>query len=106
MEADMNTLYLTIGSGNCFKPFLAMSQLGIEFKTVVVDVLSGETRKPEYLAINPNGTVPYLRTGDGRGIGESNAMLWYLAEGSPLMPSDPFDRAQTLQWMFLEQCRL
>jgi len=105
-ESGMNTLYATIGSGNCFKPFLLMNQLGIPFKVTLVDVLKGETRMPAYLAINPNGTVPYLMLADGRGIGESNAMLWHLAEGSPLIPADPYKRAKVLQWMFFEQSAL
>lgn len=99
----MNTLYATIGSGNCFKPFLVMNQLDIPFQVTLVDVLKGETREPAYLAINPNGTVPYLTLADGRGIGESNAMLWHLAEGSDLIPADSYARAKVLQWMFFEQ---
>jgi glutathione S-transferase len=102
----MNTLYATIGSGNCFKPFLLMKQLQIAFRVVLVDVLKGETRQPAYLAVNPNGTVPYLRLADGRGIAESNAMLWYLAEGSELIPTDAYLRAQIMQWMFFEQSSL
>jgi glutathione S-transferase len=102
----MNILYATIGSGNCFKPFLLMKQLGIPFRVSLVDVLKGETRMPAFLALNPNGTVPYLTLGDGRGMGESNAMLWYLAEGSDLIPADPYQRAQVLQWMFFEQSAL
>lgn len=102
----MNTLYATIGSGNCFKPFLAMKQLRIPFRVRLVDVLKGETRQSDYLAINPNGTVPYLTLADGRGIGESNAMLWHLAEGSDLIPTDTYTRAQVLQWMFFEQSGL
>ena len=102
----MNTLYATIGSGNCFKPVLVMKQLGIAFQLNLVDVLKGETRQPTYLAVNPSGTVPYLRLSDGRGIGESNAMIWHLAEGSHLMPIDPYLRAKVLQWMFFEQSSL
>ena len=102
----MNSLYATMGSGNCFKAFLVMEQLNIPFRVIPVDVLNGETRKPDYLAINPNGTVPYLVLADGRGIGESNAMLWYLAEGSHLIPADPYWRAKVLQWMFFEQSSL
>jgi glutathione S-transferase len=102
----MTTLYATLGSGNCFKPFLLMNQLNIPFRTIAVDVLKGETRKAAYLAINPNGTVPYLKLDDGRGIGESNAMLWYLAEGSQLIPQDAYSRAKMLQWMFFEQSSL
>ena len=102
----MYTLYATIGSGNCFKPFLVMKQLGIPFQVKLIDVLKGETRQPEYLAINPHGTVPYLTLTDGRGIGESNAMLWHLAEDSALIPADSYGRAQALQWMFFEQSAL
>lgn len=102
----MNTLYAALGSGNCFKPFLVMKQLGVPFRTALVDVLKGETRMPAYLAVNPNGTVPYLVLADGRGIGKSNAMLWHLAEGSDLIPADPYDRAKVLQWMFFEQSAL
>jgi glutathione S-transferase len=102
----MHTLYATIGSGNCFKPFLLMKQLETPFQVVLVDVLKGETRRPDFLALNPNGTVPYLRLDDGRGIGESNAMLWHLAETSRLMPSDAYGRAKALQWMFFEQSAL
>jgi glutathione S-transferase len=102
----MNTLYATIGSGNCFKPFLAMKQLKMPFYVTLIDVLKGETRQPAYLAVNSNGTVPYLRLADGRGIGESNAMLWHLAEGSDLIPGDSYLRAKVLQWMFFEQSSL
>lgn len=102
----MYTLYATRGSGNCVKPFLTMKQLGIPFATVEVDVLAGQTRSAQYLALNPSGTVPYLVTPDGVGVGESNAMLWLLADGSPLMPATALERAQSLQWMFFEQSRL
>ncbi len=101
----MNKLYACLGSGNCFKPWLAMSQLGISFEVQLVDVLTGEQKSPEYLAINPLGVVPYLQTPDG-GIGESNAMLWYLAEGTHLMPETAAERAEALQWMFFEQSKL
>src|SRR3984893_16529399 len=104
--SEMNTLYATIGSGNCFKPFLVMTQLQIPFRVILVDVLKGETRQPAYLSVNPSGTVPYLKLVDGRGIGESNAMLWHLAEGSKLIPADSYLRAQILQWMFFEQSSL
>lgn len=102
----MYTLYATAGSGNCYKPFLAMRQIGIAFEVVEVDVLTGRTKSPEYLALNPQGKVPLLTTPSGVHIAESAAMLWLLAEGTPLMPAAPTQRAQALQWMLFEQLRL
>lgn len=102
----MVKLYACLGSGNCFKPWLVMHQLGQEFDMTLIDVLKGEQKSPEYLAINPLGVVPYLETESGQGIGESNAMLWYLADGSHLMPADRAERAEALQWMFFEQSKL
>ena len=99
-------LYACLGSGNCFKPWLALNQLGKPFEVSLIDVLSGEQKSDAYLAVNPNGVVPFLDTGQGRGIGESNAMAWYIAEGSPLMPATAEDRAEALQWMFFEQSKL
>jgi len=99
-------LYACLGSGNCFKAWLALQQLGLSFEFHSVDVLSGEQKSAEFLAINPLGVVPYLVTPDGQGIGESNAMLWYLAEDTWLMPSSREDRAAALQWMFFEQSKL
>ncbi len=99
-------LYACLGSGNCFKPWLAMNQLDQPFELTLIDVLKGEQKSPEYLDINPLGVVPYLETDTGHGIGESNAMLWYLAESSHLMPTDRSERAEALQWMFFEQSKL
>lgn len=83
-----------------------MHQLDIPFELDLVDVLKGEQKSPDYLAISPLGVVPHLVTETGRGIGESNAMLWYLAEGSHLMPATREGRAEALQWMFFEQSKL
>ena len=102
----MITLYACLGSGNCYKPWLAMNQLGIPFDLEFIDVLKGEQKSPEFLRINPLGVVPYLLTETGQGIGESNAMLWFLAEDTPLMPETAAARAEALQWMFFEQSKL
>ena len=102
----MTTLYACPGSGNCFKPWLAMTQLGRPFALEMVDVLSGQQRSAEYLSVNPLGVVPYLVTDGGTGIGESNAMTWFLCEGTALMPATAEARAEALQWMFFEQARL
>jgi glutathione S-transferase len=99
-------LYACAGSGNCMKPWLALKQLRRDHDLIMINVLEGEQRSAAFLAVNPLGVVPWLVTDEGRGIGESNAMLWYLAEGSPLMPPTRADRAEALQWMFFEQTRL
>ena len=99
-------LYVCLGSGNCMKPWLALHQLGLGFDLTVIDVLKGEQKSDSYRAINPLGVVPWLVTDHGQGIGESNAMLWYLAEDSALMPPSKAERAEALQWMFFEQSKL
>ncbi|SIP90935.1 glutathione S-transferase [Rhizobium sp. RU35A] len=102
----MYVLYATRGSGNCFKPFLTLCQLSISFSVLEVDVLKGETRGDAFRRINPAGAVPYLMTTQGVGLGESNAMLWLIADGSSLMPQTALERARSLQWMFFEQSKL
>jgi glutathione S-transferase len=104
--AMTHTLYYTLGSGNSFKPALVLRQTGQRCRMNPVDVLAGETRRPEFLAINPRGQVPYLVLQDGRGIGESNAIAWFLAEQTALMPGDAVARAQAVQWMIFEQTAL
>ena len=90
-------------SGNCYKIRLVAAHLGLPLERRNYDILTGETRTPEFLAtVNANGRIPTLQVGD-RFLPESNAACWYLAEGSPLVPSDPFDRADVLRWMFWEQ---
>ncbi len=101
-----DTLYLTPGSGNSFKPALLLRQTGKACATRWLDVLAGDSRTPAFLALNPRGQVPYLVLADGRGIGESNAIAWWVAEGTPLMPADAASRAQALQWMIFEQTAL
>ena len=99
----MHTLYSMQNSGNCYKLRLAMSQLGLPFQIVDVDILKGETRTPQFLAINPNGKVPALKLDTGEVLSESNAILFFLAEGTNLLPDDRFCKAEMLQWMFFEQ---
>jgi len=99
----MLTLYSMQRSGNSYKVRLALAQLSTSYRLVEVDILKGESRTPEFLAKNPNGQVPLLETPNGRYLAESNAILWYVARGTPLAPEDPLDRAEALQWMFFEQ---
>lgn len=90
-------------SGNCHKVRLLLEQLGREYRWVEVDSSKGETRTPEFLALNPNGRVPVIALDDGRVLAESNAILCWLAEGTPFLPEDAWQRAQALAWMFFEQ---
>lgn len=99
----MITVYGYSCSGNCHKLRLLLTQLEREFKWVEVDSTAGETRTPEYLAKNPNGKVPMIELDDGRILTESNAILCYLAEGTPFWTGDSFQRAQVLSWLFFEQ---
>ena len=96
-------LYHMQSSGNCWKPRAALHQLGHEFDLIDIDIMTGQSRTDDYLAMNPNGRVPLLRLPDGRYLAESNAMLAYLAEGTDLMPSDRYGRGVMFQWMFFEQ---
>ena len=99
----MLTLYDFLPSGNGYKVRLLLSQLGIPFKLVEKNILKGETRSSEFLAINPDGRIPTLQFDDGRILAQSNAIAFYFAEGTPFLPADKFERAQVLQWMFFEQ---
>lgn len=99
----MLRLYAMDGSGNCWKPAALMRMLGIDHEWVEVDILKGESRSPEFLARNPNGRVPLLELEPGLYLAESNAMLCYLAEGTPFLPQDRYARAKVLEWLFFEQ---
>lgn len=96
-------LYDFLESGNGYKVRLVLHQLGIPFERVEMDIVHGATRTPAFLAKNPNGRIPTLELPDGTFLAESNAILFYLADGTPLLPSDRLERAQVLQWMFFEQ---
>ena len=90
-------------SGNCYKVRLTAAHVSVPIETRAYDIMKGETRTPEFLAnVNANGRIPVLQVGD-RFIPESNAACFYLADGSPLVPSDKFHRADMLRWMFFEQ---
>lgn len=99
----MVTVYGMKASGNCYKVQLLLEQLKLPYQWIEVNSAAGETRTPEFLALNPNGRVPLLRLDDGQLLAESNAILYYLAEASPLLPNGRLDRARALQWMFFEQ---
>ena len=99
----MITIYGMSDSGNCYKVKLAVEQLRIPYRWVEVNSAKGETRTPEFLARNPNGKVPTITLEDGSHLAESNAILHYLAHGTPLLPAERPAHARALQWMFFEQ---
>jgi glutathione S-transferase len=100
---DKLTLHEDPRSGNCYKIRLTASLVGLPLDRRQYDILRGDTRTPEFLqTVNANGRIPVLQIGN-RFLPESNAACWYLAEGTPLVPSDRFARADMLRWMFFEQ---
>jgi glutathione S-transferase len=96
-------LFDYLDSGNGYKVRLLLAQLGQRYDWTEIDIDAGKTRTPEFLKRNPNGRIPTLELDDGTNLAESNAILWYLAEGTPFVPTDRLGRAQALQWMFFEQ---
>lgn len=97
------TLYDNPESGNGHKVRLLLSLLNIDYTLVAKDIHAGETRTAAFLDINPNGRIPTLQLSDGRALAESNAILCFLAEGTPYLPLDPFERARVMSWLFWEQ---
>ena len=90
-------------SGNSYKIKLTATLLQINFQWRHVDILPGEARTPDFLALSPNGKVPLVELSDGRCLWESNAIINYLAEGTQLLPQEAYHRAQVQQWQFFEQ---
>jgi glutathione S-transferase len=90
-------------SGNCYKVRLLLAQLGLAYERVELDVVDRSNRPDVLGGLNPSLRVPTLVLDDGRALGESNAILWWLADGTAYVPRDPFERAQVLQWQFFEQ---
>jgi glutathione S-transferase len=96
-------LYNSQVSGNCYKVRLLLTQLGIRFERREVDVIDRSGRQELLGELNPALRVPTLVLDDGRPLAESDAIMFYFAEGTPFLPDDRFERAQVLQWLFFEQ---
>ncbi|NJK67338.1 MAG: glutathione S-transferase family protein [Microcoleus sp. CSU_2_2] len=99
----MFKLYEYSPSGNCYKIRLLLTQLNIPFSRLEIDITKGESRTSEFLLKNPNGRIPVLEVEPGKFLSESNAIMFYLSEGTEFFPSDRFERAQVMQWLFFEQ---
>lgn len=99
----MLTLYDYLPSQNAYKVRLLLKQIARPYRTTFVSIFEGEGQKPEFLRINPMGAVPAIELDDGRVLAEPNAILSFLAEGTPFLPSDAFERAKIMQWLSFER---
>ena len=99
-------LYDYLPSGNGYKCRLTMKALGIPYELRPMNIVAGATRRPEFLAINPNGKIPVLVVPGQGPLAESHAIINFLAEGTKLMPADKFGRALVWQWLGFEQYQL
>ena len=99
----MLKVYGMSASGNCHKVRMALEALALPYEWSEIDPARGQTRTPEFLAMNPNGKVPVLESSPGVYLPESNAILCYLGDDTPLLPRDRMQRARVLQWLFFEQ---
>ncbi|MEX0271634.1 glutathione S-transferase family protein [Leptolyngbyaceae cyanobacterium UHCC 1019] len=99
----MYRLYDFLPSGNGYKIRLLLTQLGIPFERIEVNILQGESRSLEFLAKNPSGRIPVLEIESSVFLSESNAVLLYLSEGTPFLPTDHLQRTRLYEWLFWEQ---
>jgi glutathione S-transferase len=102
----MLTLYDYLPSQNAWKVRQLLQHLQRPYRTQLVSIFEGEGRCDDYQAISPTGTVPAIRLDDGRVLAESNAILMFLAEGTPYLPDDAYGRAKVWQWLSFEQERV
>ena len=98
----MLTLFDYLPSQNAYKVRLLLNHLQMPYRTELISIFEGEGQRPEYLAVNPTGAVPAIRLDDGGMLAESNAILCFLAEGTPYLPDDRYQRAKVLQWLSFE----
>jgi glutathione S-transferase len=99
----MYRVYGMSASGNCHKVRMVLEALKLPYEWTEIDPGRGQTRTSDFLAMNPNGKVPVLEIEPGVHLPESNAILCYLADDTPLLPEDRLQRARVMQWMFFEQ---
>jgi glutathione S-transferase len=102
----MMRLYDYSASGNCYKARLLLALLGREYERVAIDIFAGDTLTDEFAELNPARETPVLELDDGTLLAQSNAILWYLAEGTEYLPPEPIQRAEVVQWLFFEQERV
>ena len=96
-------LYDYGASANCYKARLLLAQLGLAYERMPIDIFDGDTLTDDYALLNPHRSTPVLQLPDGRTLVESNAILWYLAAGTPYLPDDAFAQAEICRWLVYEQ---
>ena len=99
----MYKLYDFLPSGNGYKVRLLLTQLEISFELILLNILKEETRTPEFLVKNPNGKIPVLEIESNKFLSESNAIIYYLSQGTDYFPDDKYQQARVMQWLFFEQ---
>ena len=99
-------LYDYAPSANCYKPRLLLALLERDYERVPIDIFAGDTLTDAYVAVNPARETPALELDDGTVLTQSNAILWFLAEGTTFLPQDPLERGQVVQWLYFEQERV
>jgi glutathione S-transferase len=99
-------LYDYAASANCYKARLLLALLDRPYERVTIDIFGGDTLTAEYAKLNPARETPVLELDDGTTLTQSNAILWYLAEGTPFLPASSIERAQVAQWLHFEQERV
>src|SRR5262249_37705707 len=99
-------LYDYSASGNCYKVRLLLALLGTDYERVPIDIFAGDTLTDEYATINPVRETPVLQLDSGETIAHPNAILWYLAEGTPFLPESRLERAKVVEWLSFEQERI
>lgn len=96
-------LYDYPASANCYKVRLLLAQLDLAYERIPVDIFDGDTLTKDYARLNPRRETPVLESADGRVFTESNAILWFLAVGSPLLSGEAGEQAETIRWLIYEQ---
>jgi glutathione S-transferase len=99
-------LYDYAASANCLKARILIGLLGLDIERVAIDIFAGETLTGAFARLNPVRETPVLELDDGTTVTQSNAILWYLAEGTPYLPDTVLGRAQVVQWLSFEQERV
>ena len=99
----MYKVYGDVYSGNCYKVKLLLHQLAKPYQWIDIDILKQESRTSEFLTKNPNGKIPVLEYAEGKYLFESNAIMYFLSNGTDFLPVDTLECAQVLQWLFFEQ---